>query len=369
MNLPGQQGYDQRLYQVWQSFDYYKDKRSDTAEVTKNVKILTGDEEKSNITWWVEAAEKFPGDNNSSQSPRYQLALDLLNSDQTLLERLKKVEATLPFESIFNEELNEISKSRDKRYPDMNQKLKKPGQKPGDTPDPMKRGQEMELYALAFSGGGIRSATFNLGILQKLAESDNILPRIDYLSTVSGGGYIGTWFASWIQRSGSVHKVAERLNHKRSGDPMAEEVRPIRWLRMFSNYLAPNAGLMSTDSWTIGMTWLRNTIINQVILFLALLTFLSGLDFLFYLWSFLFTIKNDASPNRLYPMILSGILLVICGVLAGIGMRRYYIKTPLRNKFFIKWYENVPSYLIALSVLTAYLLSSRFTAYHEINGP
>src|SRR6266536_2998454 len=45
---------------------------------------------------------------------------------------------------------------------------------------------------LACSGGGIRSATFCLGVFQALARS-NFLRRIDFLSTVSGGGYIGTF--------------------------------------------------------------------------------------------------------------------------------------------------------------------------------
>jgi hypothetical protein len=54
------------------------------------------------------------------------------------------------------------------------------------------------LTALALSGGGIRSATFCLGVLQALAKYD-LLKRFDYLSTVSGGGYIGgslTWWWS-----------------------------------------------------------------------------------------------------------------------------------------------------------------------------
>lgn len=49
---------------------------------------------------------------------------------------------------------------------------------------------------IALSGGGIRSASFGLGVLQALKEH-NILQAADYLSTVSGGGYIGsalTWF-------------------------------------------------------------------------------------------------------------------------------------------------------------------------------
>jgi len=43
----------------------------------------------------------------------------------------------------------------------------------------------MELAGLAFSGGGIRSATFNLGVLQGLAKFNKVR-TFDYLSTVSG---------------------------------------------------------------------------------------------------------------------------------------------------------------------------------------
>jgi hypothetical protein len=49
---------------------------------------------------------------------------------------------------------------------------------------------ETSLVGLALSGGGIRSATTNLGMLQALARM-RLLPRMDYLCTVSGGGYIG----------------------------------------------------------------------------------------------------------------------------------------------------------------------------------
>ncbi len=58
---------------------------------------------------------------------------------------------------------------------------------------------DMHVAGLAISGGGIRSATFALGVLQALARF-KLLRRFDYLSTVSGGGYIGSWLAAWIQR-------------------------------------------------------------------------------------------------------------------------------------------------------------------------
>jgi hypothetical protein len=48
---------------------------------------------------------------------------------------------------------------------------------------------------LALSGGGIRSATVNLGFLQVLMGAGK-LRMIDYLCTVSGGGYIGAALSS-----------------------------------------------------------------------------------------------------------------------------------------------------------------------------
>jgi hypothetical protein len=64
----------------------------------------------------------------------------------------------------------------------------------------LKRARDRRMVGLALSGGGIRSATFNLGLLQGLARL-KLLELVDYLSTVSGGGYIGGWLAAWIQRA------------------------------------------------------------------------------------------------------------------------------------------------------------------------
>jgi hypothetical protein len=56
------------------------------------------------------------------------------------------------------------------------------------------------LVGLALSGGGARSATFNLGLLQSLAKN-KVLQYCDYLSTVSGGGYIGSCLSSLLASS------------------------------------------------------------------------------------------------------------------------------------------------------------------------
>ncbi|MCA9071143.1 MAG: patatin-like phospholipase family protein, partial [Planctomycetaceae bacterium] len=52
-----------------------------------------------------------------------------------------------------------------------------------------------ELVGLALSGGGVRSAAFNLRLIQALYKTGT-LKDIDYMSTVSGGGYVGACLSS-----------------------------------------------------------------------------------------------------------------------------------------------------------------------------
>ncbi len=126
-----------------------------------------------------------------------------------------------------------------------------------------------EPYGLAFSGGGIRSATFNLGILQGLAQA-GLLAKAKYLSTVSGGGYIGGWLAGWIKRApGGMSEVQDKLgNYERHRDVDGDVAEPkqINFLRDYSNYLTPRKGLFGADTWAAIATYLRNVLLNQVIL-------------------------------------------------------------------------------------------------------
>src|SRR5262249_6885898 len=50
----------------------------------------------------------------------------------------------------------------------------------------------VDAVGLAISGGGIRSATFSLGVVQYLARK-GIIKAVDFVSTVSGGGYLGSF--------------------------------------------------------------------------------------------------------------------------------------------------------------------------------
>jgi hypothetical protein len=125
---------------------------------------------------------------------------------------------------------------------------------------------------LAFSGGGIRSATFALGLAQALAAK-RLFPQIDYLSTVSGGGYTGAFLGSlFLPRTAdlavpdplpreapqaaaeSALAAAERAERLLTDPPNATAAsirvgapgedttifHPLRWLRENGRYLTPS---------------------------------------------------------------------------------------------------------------------------------
>ena len=134
------------------------------------------------------------------------------------------------------------------------------------------------LTALCLSGGGIRSASFCLGILQALAKR-KLLSRFDYLSTVSGGGYIGSWLSAWRSRDGSIASVEDSLaltGKPKSEDNVELEPNEIKNLRDFTSYLTPSRGLMSSDTWAGFATLIRNLVLNWM-LFLPLLLLLVGI--------------------------------------------------------------------------------------------
>ena len=149
-------------------------------------------------------------------------------------------------------------------------------QAPAEIPD------VSDMVGLALSGGGIRSASFNLGFLQGLAFND-MLGEIDYLSTVSGGGFIGAWWSAWLSRRGRGQRdifpeVEELELDRRSATAVlisakggeipaktppdaslsAQREDPIHFVRLFSNYLTPKTGVMSPDTWRLIAYFLRS---------------------------------------------------------------------------------------------------------------
>lgn len=137
---------------------------------------------------------------------------------------------------------------------------------PASATELLGRSHRAALAGLALSGGGVRSATFNLGALQALAEL-RLLRDVDYLSTVSGGGFIGGWLSKCIrERRGDVRAVEALLTPGANGQAVAAEPVEIQFLRQYSNYLTPKSGTFSADTWTLIGTYVRNTGLNLTML-------------------------------------------------------------------------------------------------------
>lgn len=95
--------------------------------------------------------------------------------------------------------------------------------------------EDANVVGLALSGGGIRSAAFCLGVLQALDKAE-ALDKVDYMSTVSGGGYIGCSLTAALESTGArgapEFPFASRL---------AEDEPPaLQQIRNYSNYLFPH---------------------------------------------------------------------------------------------------------------------------------
>jgi hypothetical protein len=172
-----------------------------------------------------------------------------------------------PFALVLREELRQIERSRQlKRF---SGEVAEP-ELATSALDASDLAAHKKLLGVAFSGGGIRSATFNLGVLQKLSNI-GLLGKVDYLSTVSGGGYTGSWLAAWIKKNGCLpfHDFLPQLKNLLSPscpDPRAITQKPIRFLREFSNYLTPRTGSFGFDTWTMAAVYTRNVALNQGVL-------------------------------------------------------------------------------------------------------
>lgn len=229
------------------------------------------------------------------------------------------------FDEVFKEEWQEIHRRREIQYG-------KSGEENLTGFDGINAPEN--LVGLALSGGGIRSATFCLGLLQGL-QGLKLLRAFDYLSTVSGGGYLGGWWSAWLSRGAATPEQPELMDENRpaqqSADapltvdkqvsavaeavkrqavfPPAEEIEPerlgayrfrkmadrlaegslsaskdpIHHLRLFANYLTPRKGALSADSWRAISVISRNLMMTWLILLPLLAAFLLAGQFFFVL--------------------------------------------------------------------------------------
>lgn len=144
-------------------------------------------------------------------------------------------------------------------------------------------GDDEDLSGLAISGGGIRSASFALGVLQALVAGEQ-LGRFHYLSTVSGGGYLGTSL-TWFLKKGLPNGNGEPLeagtsprnfpfgSRSREGEGARAQNAVLGYIRKHCSYLSPTPRL---GVGALVAVVLRTSFVSLFVHF-ALLTALMGL--------------------------------------------------------------------------------------------
>jgi len=215
---------------------------------------------------------------------------------------------------------------------------------------------KLDRAALCCSGGGIRSATFCLGVIQALARHDvnkpappsrtapplpppstaaaatetgieagpatpsesdqNATPKLDpknsllgrfhYLSTVSGGGYIGSWLSAWRSRA-DFETIIGSLTDR----PKGPDVEPpeISWLRAYSNYLTPRAGLGSADTWAAIAVVVRNLVLNWLLIIPVVCLILLALKII--ATASVWAAHGDKTGWYIIPILLIGVICLI----------------------------------------------------------
>ncbi|WP_262047312.1 patatin-like phospholipase family protein [Bradyrhizobium sp. Bra78] len=161
-----------------------------------------------------------------------------------------------------------------------------------------------DAVGLALSGGGIRSATFCLGVIQVLAQR-GLMKYVDYLSTVSGGGYTGAFVTSLIGSGQDFDQLA---------NPYGPDTDPVRHVRQNAKYLS----IVDLKSrWTMVVGTIAGLILNWS----APLALLSGLAIFTSLLSLQVAFWANAS-------LAFGGLTILAVIIYGISLKFGLAKWP-----------------------------------------
>lgn len=202
-----------------------------------------------------------------------------------------------------------------------------------------------DLTGLALSGGGIRSASFSLGVMQAMARK-GWLNRFDYLSTVSGGGYIGsslTWLLhkQWDCSNADNQKCSVQFGLEddtfpfktepvwstkttsaasaavdTSGIPKNVKGSMLRWLRQNGKYLTPGG---CHNFAALVAVVLRGSILSGLVYLSLLVLLFMGLN-LNVIGAFdSVTWKYITAPKALLVAGVGGVLFVILTLIYSIS--------------------------------------------------
>lgn len=196
---------------------------------------------------------------------------------------------------------------------------------------------------LAISGGGIRSASFGMGVMQALANNC-ILSKIDFMSTVSGGGYLGSALTWALKQGGTeagtepenfplgrkgVYRVetekVSALNKNKSDNDLLD------FIRLHGSYLTPTSGLDIVSLIAV----VARSMVMSLFVYLSILTVVMTLA----VWS-VYSLSHYVLPevfNSANVYYTRGVMLIVglvfLGVITGLGFL-FSLSTFLSNKKF-----------------------------------
>lgn len=211
------------------------------------------------------------------------------------------------------------------------------------------------VWGLALSGGGIRSATFCFGLLRALARH-GVLNRIDLMSTVSGGGYIGAMLGRLFSRArnGQEGQKVVQAMAERNGNWFAW------WLRANGRYLIPRG---AKDTLFALALYVRNMVgvhIELGLVFVLLGTLLALLDL--GLWAGIDALAHSGGRDGVFAFMQhvpswlppAGLLLALPAGFAVVFATAYWAVPLLRTDKLVR----LVVYVVAAVALASWALFS-----------
>lgn len=209
--------------------------------------------------------------------------------------------------------------------------------------DPSLASAPVNAVGLALSGGGIRSASFCLGVVQVLADR-KLLRDVDYLSTVSGGGYVGAFLTRQLDDADGQEAVAS---------PHGPDTDAVIYLRQHAKYLAADH---LRERWAMAVAGLAGMVLNW-----------TAPLFLVALCASVLLLADPALSAVPWPSILLAAGGCLC---LGLVIQAISLRTRERDSPLLAWIILFDGAVagIALLVWILHLDGSRWTANVTVAG-
>jgi hypothetical protein len=213
----------------------------------------------------------------------------------------------------------------------------------------------LNIRGLAITGGGIRSASFGLGVMQALVGNKQ-MEKIQYMSTVSGGGYLGsalTWALHQYRGAdttkenfplGKKAAAGAKDANKDEDELELEGNELLDFIRLHGSYLTP---IDKLDIVSFAAVVLRSMVMSLFVYLSFITVVLTAALFSVYQLAHFIQQKhlvNIGFLNKFYAvfedkglMIMIGLILICFMILVGFGfsLSTFYSRSSTNN-----WYQS-----------------------------